>query len=153
MKRKSAGILIYRFAGKHFEVLLVHPGGPFWAKKDIAAWSIPKGEFEEGEEPLTAAIRELKEETGLEVSGNFIPLKPVKQKSGKLVIAFAIEFDCDPAQVTSNFFEMEWPPNSKFMKMFPEVDKAAWFNLEEASEKIIPGQVPLLQELANTISK
>ncbi|MES2649035.1 MAG: NUDIX domain-containing protein [Bacteroidota bacterium] len=153
MKRKSAGILIYRFAGKDLEVLLVHPGGPFWAKKDIGAWSIPKGEFDEEEEPLEAAIRELKEETGLTVSGDFIPLEPVKQKSGKLVIAWAIEFDCDPEQVTSNFFEMEWPPNSKIIKIFPEVDKAAWFNLEEASQKIIPGQFPILMELASVVKK
>ncbi len=153
MKRKSAGILIYRFAGKDLEVLLVHPGGPFWAKKDIGAWSIPKGEFDEGEEPLAAAIRELKEETGLEVSGDFIPLTPVKQNSGKLVMAWAIEFDCDHTKVTSNLFEMEWPPNSKIMKMFPEVDKAAWFKLEEASQKIIPGQFPILMELASVVKK
>jgi predicted NUDIX family NTP pyrophosphohydrolase len=152
MKQKSAGILMYRFAGKQTEVLLVHPGGPFWAKKDVGAWSIPKGEFDEAEDPLKAGIRELEEETGIQVTGIFIPLSPVKQKSGKLVIAWAVEFDCDPNGITSNLFEMEWPPNSKTTKWFPEVDKAAWFNLEEAKEKIIPGQVPILQQLAGILN-
>jgi predicted NUDIX family NTP pyrophosphohydrolase len=147
MQKKSAGILMYRFSNGKLQVLLVHPGGPFWAKKDVGAWSIPKGEFESDEEPLNAAIREVREETGIEVYGDFIELTPVKQKSGKLIFAWAIAWDVDVNAIQSNFFEMEWPPKSGKMKSFVEVDKAAWFDTNQASEKIIPGQLPLLKGL------
>ncbi|MFC0771503.1 NUDIX domain-containing protein [Terrimonas alba] len=145
--KKSAGILLYRFSGGLPEVLLVHPGGPFWAKKDIGAWSIPKGEFEAEEDPLSAAQRELAEETGIKAEGNFIELTPVKQKSGKLVYAWALEKDVDTGSIKSNSFEIEWPPKSGKKKSFPEIDKAAWFAVAESKEKILPGQLPLINEL------
>ena len=151
MEKKSAGILIYRQVNKQIEVMLVHPGGPFWAKKDLASWSIPKGEFEIGDDPLTAAIREVKEETGLQVKGDFMPLAAVRQKSGKIIYAWALEGDYNVDNITSNFFEMTWPPKSGKMKSFPEVDRAAWFDLEVAATKIVPGQVPLLQQLKELI--
>jgi predicted NUDIX family NTP pyrophosphohydrolase len=147
MSKKSAGILLYRLNNKTLEVFLVHPGGPFWKNKDEGAWSIPKGEFDENEEPLAAAIREMKEETGVIVKGDFIELTPIKQKSGKLVYAFAKEHDLDPSKIKSNEFEMEWPPKSGKKKMFPEIDKAEWFDLKAAKEKINPGQISLLEEL------
>ncbi len=146
-KKRSAGILLYRVNSSRLQVLLVHPGGPFWAKKDAGAWSIPKGEIEEGEDLLDAAKREVEEETGILVTGRFITLTPVKQKSGKIVHAWATEQDVDPRLVKSNLFEMEWPPRSGLKKSFPEIDRAAWFMLEEAKQKIIPGQEPLLEEL------
>ena len=147
MTKKSAGILLYRFQNNLTEVLLVHPGGPFWAKKDWGAWSIPKGEFGPGENPLDAAKRELEEETGIKPEGNFIELTPAKQKSGKLIYTWALEKDIDPADIKSNSFEIEWPPNSGKKKSFPEIDRAAWFNMDEARNKIIDGQVPLINEL------
>ena len=147
MNKKSAGILLYRFHNDLTEVLLVHPGGPYWAKKDLGAWSVPKGEFEPGENPLDAAKRELEEETGIKTEGNFIELTPVKQKSGKLVYAWALQKDIDPADIESNSFEMEWPPRSGMKKSFPEIDKAAWFNMDEAGSKIIDGQMPFFNEL------
>lgn len=150
-KNKSAGILLYRFQGTSPEVLLVHPGGPFWAKKDLGSWSIPKGEIGVDEQPLAAAQREMAEETGIVVAGDFIELTPVKQKSGKLVYAWGLEKDVDPAHIQSNLFEMEWPPSSGLKKAFPEIDKAAWFNLEDAHMKIIEGQRPLLLELEKKI--
>jgi len=152
MPKKSSGIILYRFTNDQLEVLLVHPGGPFWAKKDLNAWSIPKGEFEEGEDPLAAAKREMEEETGLKVDGKFIELTPVKQKSGKLVLAWAAKGDFDPAMLKSNEFEMEWPPRSGSKKKFPEVDKAAWFPIEEAVKKMVEGQIPLLKELEKIVS-
>jgi predicted NUDIX family NTP pyrophosphohydrolase len=145
--KKSAGILLYRFHNNLTEVLLVHPGGPFWAKKDLGAWSIPKGEFGPEEDPLDAAKRELEEETGIKAEGYFIELTPVKQKSGKLVYAWALHKDIDPADIRSNSFEMEWPPKSGKKKSFPEIDKASWFNTDEARSKIIDGQAPLINEL------
>ena len=145
--KKSAGILLYRFHTNGTEVLLVHPGGPFWAKKDYGAWSIPKGEFGAGEDPLDAAKRELEEETGIKADGNFIELTPVKQKSGKLIYAWALQKDIDPAAIRSNSFEMEWPPRSGIKKSFPEIDRAAWFTMNEARNKIIDGQAPLINEL------
>ena len=151
MPKKSAGVILYRFTKEQLEVLLVHPGGPFWAKKDLNAWSIPKGEFEEGEDPLAAAKREMEEETGLKVDGKFIELIPVKQKSGKLVLAWAVKGDFDPAMLKSNDFEMEWPPRSGSKKKFPEVDKAAWFPIEEAVKKVVEGQIPLLKELERIV--
>jgi predicted NUDIX family NTP pyrophosphohydrolase len=147
MPKQSAGILLYRIRNKTLELFLVHPGGPFFAKKDHGAWSIPKGEFESDEEPLAAAKREFKEETGMELSGGFIQLASVKQKSGKTVYAWAVEGDIDPEKIKSNNFEIEWPPKSGKMKTFPEIDKAAWFNLNEAFVKINSGQVPLIKEL------
>jgi predicted NUDIX family NTP pyrophosphohydrolase len=147
MSKKSAGILLYRTTAKVLEVFLVHPGGPFWKNKDDGAWSIPKGEFDDGEKPLDAAIREMKEETGVILKGDFIELTPVKQKSGKLVYAFAKEYDLDPSQIKSNEFEMEWPPKSGKKKMFPEIDKAEWFDIKMAKEKILEAQWALVEEL------
>jgi len=148
MAKKSAGILLYRFTNKILEVFLVHPGGPFWAKKDIGIWSIPKGEFTEGEEPLDAAKREFKEELGQDFAGaGLIPLSPVKQKNGKIVYAWASSGDIDPAAVKSNTFEMEWPPKSGKMQEFPEVDRGQWFSASEAKEKIIDAQAALIEEL------
>lgn len=147
MPQKSAGILLYRTSNNGLEVFLVHPGGPFWKNKDAGSWSIPKGEFGDNEKPLDAAIREMKEETGITLNGEFIKLTPIKQKSGKLVFAFAKEFDLDPAQIKSNEFEMEWPPKSGEKKMFPEIDKADWFDIKTAKEKINQAQVELIAEL------
>jgi predicted NUDIX family NTP pyrophosphohydrolase len=147
MKKTSAGILLYRRRGDELEVFLVHPGGPFWAKKDLGAWSLPKGEIEEGEEPLTAARREFTEETGFTIEGDFRPLRPQKQKSGKTIVAWAVEGDCDPAQLRSSMFSMEWPPRSGRQQEFPEVDRAAWFPLEEARQRINSGQATFLDEL------
>ena len=144
---KSAGLLLFRQVGKGLEVLLVHPGGPFWARKDDGAWSIPKGEFEEPEDPLAAAIREFEEETGARPSGEFIPLSPVKQAGGKLVSAWALRADFDPATLRSNTFSMEWPPRSGRLQEFPEVDRAAWFAIEDARQKILKGQGPFLDQL------
>ncbi|MCE3258855.1 MAG: putative pyrophosphohydrolase [Bacteroidetes bacterium] len=146
MAKKSAGILLYKLSGKEVLFFLVHPGGPFWRNKDTGAWSIPKGEFDDNENPLKAAIREFKEETGTEVSGNFIPLSPVKLKSGKLIYAWALEKDLDPSTIKSNEFEMEWPPHTGKKIWVPEVDKGDWFFFEEAKEKINPGQVNLIEE-------
>jgi len=152
MTKKSAGLLIYRRKAKTIEMLLVHPGGPFWAKKDEGAWSIPKGELNDNENPLAAAVREMKEETGIKVSGNFIELTPVKQKSGKWVYAWAIEKELDIENIKSNTFDMEWPPRSGNKKSFPEIDKAAWFNTNEARKKIIDGQIPLIDQLEKIIN-
>jgi predicted NUDIX family NTP pyrophosphohydrolase len=147
MTKESAGLLLYRRGEEELEVLLAHPGGPFWAKKDLGAWSIPKGEFLEGEDPLAAARREFAEEIGTEVYGEFLSLTPVKQPSRKLVHAFALEHDLSIERITSNSFEMEWPPKSGRTQVFPEVDRAAWFPLSEARRRIQPGQVPILEEL------
>lgn len=146
-KKNAAGILLYRLRDSGLEVFLVHPGGPFWTKKDNGAWSIPKGELEEGEDPLNAAKREFQEETGFFVEGNFIPLTPLKQRGGKLVYAWAVERDCDAEAIKSNMFSMEWPPRSGKRAEFPEVDRAAWFTLEVAKEKILPGQMEFVDEL------
>jgi len=150
-RKSSAGILLYRRRGATLEVFLVHPGGPFWAKKDLGAWSLPKGELAEGEDPLEAARRELAEETGFVVDGDFRELQPLRQPSGKTILAWAVEGDCDPEQVRSNTFEMEWPPKSGQRQSFPEVDRAAWFGLAEARERIIAGQAGFLEELAALI--
>lgn len=153
MAKKSAGLLLYRFQNQSLEVLLVHPGGPFWKNKDWGAWSIPKGEIEENEELLKAAARETKEETGISVDiNNPIPLKPVKQKSGKIIYAWAKEANFEIEEIKSNFFEMEWPPKSGKKAFFPEVDKAAWLNLDDAEKKIVSGQLPLLRELEQKFS-
>ena len=151
VKRKSGGILLYRYHQKQLEFFLVHPGGPFFAKKDLGSWSIPKGEFDDGEKPLDAALRELKEETGIILKGDLIELSPVKQKSGKLVYAFAKEHDLDPSEIKSNEFEIEWPPKSGRKKMFPEIDRAEWFGIKTAKEKIITAQWTLIDELINKL--
>lgn len=143
---KSAGLLLFRHRNDMREVFLVHPGGPFWAKKDVGAWSIPKGEIGPGEEPLAAARREFREETGFEVGGAFVELPEVRQAGGKRIVAFAVEGECDGA-VVSNTFEMEWPPNSGKWRSFPEVDRAAWFTIAEAMVRINPGQRGLLEAL------
>lgn len=146
--KKSAGLLLFRQLSGTPEVLLVHPGGPFWKNKDDGAWSIPKGEFNDDEQPLEAAIRECREETGIACSGTFIELTPVKQKSGKLVFAWAIEQDADVSAIKSNEFRMEWPRGSGRFQSVPEVDRAGWFGLSAAARKILPGQLPLVRELA-----
>ena len=151
MSKQSAGLLLFRESAMDIEVLLVHPGGPFWAKKDAGAWSIPKGEFADGEEPLAAAQREFEEETGAAPAGLFLPLGAVKQPGGKIVHAWALRSDFDPAQLKSNTFSIEWPPKSGSRREFPEVDRAAWFPLPEARQKILKGQVPLLDHLAARI--
>ena len=147
MSKKSAGILLYRTKNKILEVLLVHPGGPFWLKKDEGAWTIPKGELNADEEPFDAAIREMKEETGIILKGNFIELTPIKQKGGKLVYAWAKKQDIDLSEIKSNEFEIEWPPKSGKKRFFPEIDKAAWFDIKNAKEKINSGQLLLIEEL------
>jgi predicted NUDIX family NTP pyrophosphohydrolase len=149
--KQSAGILLYKVQEKKLRVLLVHPGGPFWAKKNAGSWSIPKGEFTEEEEPLAAARREFFEETGHKVSGPFITLAPIKQKSGKLVHAWAVENDLDASSIKSNLFEMEWPPRSGKKQQFPEIDKAQWFDVEEALIKILPAQQNFIKELESTL--
>jgi predicted NUDIX family NTP pyrophosphohydrolase len=146
MERKSAGLLMYRRRDRHVEVLLIHPGGPFWATKDDGAWSIPKGEFT-NEEPLEAAKREFREETGFSVDGDFQSLAPIKQAGGKTVHAWAVAGDCDADAIRSNTFTMEWPPRSGQLKAYPEADRAAWFSLPQAREKILKSQQPLLDEL------
>jgi len=151
MAKKSAGLLLYRFINSSPEVLLVHPGGPFWANKDLGAWSVPKGEFDQDEEPLTAAIREVKEELGLEVSGDFIELSPAKQKSGKVIYAWGIKHDFNPENMVSNTFELQWPPKSGRTIIIPEVDRASWFNIEEAKSKVIPAQIPIIDDLLEKI--
>jgi predicted NUDIX family NTP pyrophosphohydrolase len=151
--KKSAGLLMYRIREDVHEVFLVHPGGPFWAKKDVGAWSIPKGAYSDKEDPLTAAKREFKEETGLDPGpGPFIPLTPLKQKGGKVVSAWAFQGDCDPALIRSNTFTMEWPPRSGSTGSFPEVDRAAWFPLVQAREKILIGQIGFLEQLLELLS-
>lgn len=152
MPKKSAGILAYRVKGKTLEFFLVHPGGPFFQKKDEGTWSIPKGEFED-EEPLDAAIREFEEETGIKLSGDFLPLTPIKQKSGKLVYAWAIETDIDCSNVKSNTFKMEWPPKSGKMKEFPEVDKCEWFDSKTAKTRINIAQFAFIEELVSKIKR
>jgi predicted NUDIX family NTP pyrophosphohydrolase len=147
MARQSAGLLVFRRTNKILEVLLVHPGGPFFKKKDDGAWSIPKGEYEEGEDGLTAATREFEEELGAHVDGMFIPLITIKQKGGKLVHAWAVEASPDITGFRSNTFTMEWPPRSGKKQEFPEVDKAEWFTPEEAKRKINTAQIPLIDEL------
>ena len=148
--KRSAGILLHRRSGDGaLEVLLVHPGGPFWAKKDLGAWSIPKGEHEDGEDARAAALREFEEELGSPaVEGELVDLGEVRQKSGKVVTAWALEGDIDADAIRSNTFEMEWPPRSGKTREFPEVDRAAWFGLDEARERILPAQAPLLDRLA-----
>ena len=152
MPRKSAGILLYRHGATGIEALLVHPGGPFWAKKDLGAWSIPKGEYDDDEDPEAAARREFLEEIGIEAEGKLTPLGEVKQKAGKLVTAFALEGDVDPSAIRSNTMKLQWPPRSGRWINVPEIDRAGWFTLAEAREKILAGQVPLLDRLHERVS-
>jgi predicted NUDIX family NTP pyrophosphohydrolase len=147
MPRTSAGLAVYRRTGTGIEVLLVHPGGPFWMKKDDGAWSFPKGEFTEGEDPLTTARRELTEETGCAADGDFIPLGTVKQAGGKIVHLWAVEGDCDVTNIRSNTFSVEWPPRSGRRQDFPEVDRAGWFGPDEARRKLLEGQRPFVDRL------
>lgn len=140
MPKTSAGLLLYRYRADALEVFLVHPGGPFWTQKDDGAWSIPKGEFEPGEDPLAAARREFTEETGFTAAGDFIPLTALKQRSGKIVHAWAVQGDCDPSLLRSNTFTLNG-------KTYPEVDRGAWFGVQEAKRKILPGQAGFLEEL------
>jgi len=151
MSKQSAGLLLYRLKKNHLEVFLVHPGGPFWVKKDPGSWSIPKGEFEESEDPLLAAQREFHEETGFSIRGEFKPLSSIKQKSGKVVYAWAVESDIDHTKIKSNTFELEWPPKSGKMKEFPEIDKAGWFAVAVAREKINPAQADFLDRLVKIL--
>ncbi|MDX2239883.1 MAG: NUDIX domain-containing protein [Leptolyngbyaceae cyanobacterium bins.302] len=147
MGRKSAGLLMYRQKTGVLEVFLIHPGGPFWAKKDAGCWSIPKGECLENEAPFDAARREFQEETGLIPNGDFIELTEIKQTGGKRVKAWAFAGDCDPTEIKSNMFLLEFPPRSGKFQSFPEVDRAEWFTIEAAKAFIIKGQIALLQEL------
>ncbi|HEV2393332.1 MAG TPA: NUDIX domain-containing protein [Verrucomicrobiae bacterium] len=149
MSKESSALLMYRRGSAEF--LLVHPGGPFWKNKDAGAWTIPKGELKPGEEPLLAAQREFEEELGFKPHGPFIPLSPIKQKAGKLVRAWAFEGDFDTTRLQSNTFSMEWPPRSGHQQEFPEVDRAAFFHLNEAKEKINPAQVAFLIELSQRL--
>ncbi len=150
-KKRSAGLLLYRATTRGIEVFLVHPGGPFWAKKDDGAWTIPKGEIEANEEPLQAAIREFAEETGTTLAGDFRPLPPIRQAGGKTVLAWTIAGEIDPAAIRSNEFAMEWPPRSGKRQSFPEVDRAAWFALDVARRKINRGQIALLDALEKLV--
>ncbi|ESY90739.1 NUDIX domain-containing protein [Mesorhizobium australicum] len=151
MAKRSAGLLIYRRSNDDISVLLVHPGGPFWAKKDDGAWSIPKGLVEEDEDELAAARRETEEELGTAIEGSFVRLGDYKQPGGKIVMAWSVEADIDVAAIKSNTFTMEWPPRSGSMKEFPEVDRAGWFTLAEAGVKILQGQRPMLSDLAEQL--
>ena len=146
-RKNSAGIVLYRIQSGVLEVFLVHPGGPFWAKKDEGAWSIPKGEIEEGADRFESARREFHEETGSRIDGQFIELAPLKQRGGKIVYAWAVDGDIDAASVRSNLFSMEWPPRSGLQREFPEVDRAGWFAVPQALEKLLPGQRGFVAEL------
>jgi predicted NUDIX family NTP pyrophosphohydrolase len=149
-KKTSAGLLLYR-RRDYVEVFLVHPGGPLWAKKDAGAWSLPKGEVSAEEDPLEAAKREFLEETGAAVDGDFVALHPVVQRGGKTVFAWTLEADFDPSQLKSNKFSMEWPPRSGKVREFPEVDRAAWFDIPEARNRILGGQVSFIDQLDHMV--
>ncbi len=147
MTKKSAGLLMYRFRNGHPEVFLVHPGGPYWAKKDLGAWSIPKGEYPEVEDAFAAAKREFYEETGFEATGEFRELAALRQPGGKIIRAWALQGDCDAQAARSNSFTMEWPPKSGRQAEFPEIDRAGWFGVDVAREKILKGQRGFIDEL------
>jgi len=149
--KTAAGLLLYRRRSLGVEVLLAHPGGPFWARKDLGAWTIPKGEIDPGEDPVSAARREFREEIGLDVTAPVEPLGQIKQPGGKIVLIWTAEGDFDPARLASNTFEMEWPKGSGHMRLFPEVDRAAWFDLGEARRRILPGQAPFLEALVTSL--
>jgi predicted NUDIX family NTP pyrophosphohydrolase len=152
-KKLSAGILLYRKRERGIEVFIVHPGGPFWAKKDNGAWSIPKGEYVDGENPLSVAKREFTEETGSDLSGAFVELPPAKQPSGKIIRAWAVEGDLDAASIQSNSFSMEWPPKSGHRQTFPEIDRAQWCDVALARQKLLLGQRALLDELEQRVKE
>ena len=152
MPKRSAGILMYRRRPRgSVELLLAHPGGPFWVKKDLGAWSIPKGEYAQGEDPLSVARREFEEETGMKISGQFLELGELVAPGRKIVTAFALEGDFDPAALRSNLFELEWPPRSGKRKSFPEVDRAQWFSPAEARQKILAGQREFISRLLTAL--
>ena len=150
--KKSAGILLYRFKKNTLEFFLVHPGGPFWINKDAGSWTIPKGEYDINEEPIDAAIREFAEETGHSISGNFISLTPIMQKGGKHVEAWALENDVDATTIRSNSFTIEWPPKSGNWKSYPEIDRAEWFDINRAKEKINPAQAAFIDEIIKKLA-
>jgi len=152
MPKQSAGLLLYRRRNAGIEVFLIHPGGPFWAKKDSGAWSIPKGEYTTDEDPLAAAKREFEEETGFTAQGNFVELGAIRQPGGKIITVWTLEGDCNPAQLRSNTFTMEWPPRSGRRIEAPEVDRGCWYSIEEARAKLLPGQRPFLDRLLDAIS-
>ena len=153
MAARSAGILMYRRVDGTLQMLLAHPGGPFWQRRDTGAWTIPKGELGDGEDPETAARREFREELGAEISAPLEPLGEIVQKAGKRVIAFAVEGDFDPSQLRSNTFELEWPPRSGKQRTFAEVDRVAWMDFANAREKILPAQHALLERLVQVLGK
>ncbi len=153
MIQHSGRILLYKYIDNQLQVLLVHPGGPFWAKKDPGSWSIPKGLFESDESPLEAAKREFLEETGFEIDGSFQELGEIKQPSGKIIHAWAICKDLDAAKIKSNVFSMEWPKGSGKIKEFPEINKGQWFSIEEAKKKILPGQLGFIDRLLEKLNK
>jgi predicted NUDIX family NTP pyrophosphohydrolase len=148
VQKRSAGILVYRRREGSLEVFLVHPGGPFWVKKDRGVWTIPKGEYTDEEQPLAAAIREFREETGFDLGENFVELGTITQASGKVVSAWACAGDVDPEKLTSNSCEIEWPPHSGYSMTIPEVDRGGWFSLDQAKTRILPAQQPFLDRLA-----
>jgi predicted NUDIX family NTP pyrophosphohydrolase len=147
----SAGVILYRRGKGRVEVLLAHPGGPYWRRKDAGAWSIPKGECGDGEEPLAAAFREFEEETGIKLEGALEPLGEVKQAGGKIVHAWTIERDCDPTRMHSNTFSLEWPPKSGNVQEFPEIDRFEWFPIAEARQKLVKAQTAFLDRLVERI--
>lgn len=149
----SAGVLLYRESSQGLEILLVHPGGPYWRKRDVGAWQLPKGEIEAGERPDVAARREAEEELGLNLIGELLPLGEIRQAGGKRVHGFALAHDFDPAQLRSNMFEMEWPPRSGRVEHFPEIDAARWMTLSEAEAMILPSQRPLLSRLSELLRR
>jgi predicted NUDIX family NTP pyrophosphohydrolase len=149
----SAGLLMYRRRPGLVEVLLAHPGGPFWSRRDEASWTLPKGEIDPGEEPLAAARREFEEETGFAGTPPFQLLGELRQKSGKRITAWAFEGNCDPAALKSNLFEVEWPPRSGRRQAFPEIDRLAWFSLEQARHKLIAGQAPFIDSLEQWLAR
>jgi len=151
MPKKSAGILMYRLRNEVLEVLLVHLGGPFWTKKDIGSWSIPKGEYTDTEDPFTVAKREFEEETSFQVDGDFASLTPLEQPSGKIVSAWTVEGDCDASKIKSNTFLMEWPPRSGKKQEFPEVDRGEWFTIDMAKKKLLKGQAGFIEELCKLL--
>jgi predicted NUDIX family NTP pyrophosphohydrolase len=153
MPKTSAGLLMYRWREKQIEVLLVHPGGPLWRNKDEGAWTIPKGEVNPGEDLLATALREFEEETGLRATGQVVPLTAIKQKSGKIVHALAVEGDLDITKIKSNTFTMEWPPRSGKQADFPEVDRGEFFDVQTARTKMNPYQLPLLDELTTALKR